>query len=180
MADATGLSGQLPVGSQAELPPQVPGGMQVGLTVLLSVLKCCLKGLLRRSNFTDLICHQRDELLCLHLTCLLYYLDLIGQSVAGGFGIQPFSPVVCNYTRYLPTIPPDTPKLWHSSCNSRASSCACFGSSNTWKFSKSEQILLNLKITSFHWHASKRQVICILLICCSSSHMLLTSSCCRS
>lgn len=29
MADATGLAGQIPAGSQAELPPQMPGGLQV-------------------------------------------------------------------------------------------------------------------------------------------------------
>ncbi len=34
MADATGLGGQLPVGTQPEMQPQVPGGMQVSLPVV--------------------------------------------------------------------------------------------------------------------------------------------------
>ena len=179
MTEATGLSTQMPVGSQADMPAQqgMPGGMQVGhccstlslnnesvdLGEEASQRRCCLLQV-DSGRYTFVACNlsavprrDRTSVSCFSSLSAPHCRKAIQQCKDG----QLLSITLC--FRCPNTIQQATHKPWHSSFSSRAYNYACSGSNNTLKYSKLAQIQQSSRTTNCHWHASRRWALLALL-----------------
>ena len=144
MADAAGLAGQVPVGSQPEMGSQVPGGMQVTWTgfykavpAVVMLKHCCLVHMLHSETASP-----KNQLELLRLKQF--------------FSILVHCVLILTACRFLNTILQAFLRPWLSSCSNRAFSLECFGSNNTLRFNKLAQTLQSSRIINFHWPELRR------------------------